>query len=804
MTPRPNADLPGSILAKVLVVLLLAGALAACGKSEERVAGYMQKAQAYYEKGDYVNARLEARNAVQIQPKNAKANYLLALIAEKRREFRPMIQGLRLAVESDPNMVAARVKLGTLYFFGQVFPQAAEQAKAATALAPEDPGVRLLNARVLLHDKDVAGAIKELDAILAKAPDDLEALALRAAAEETSKPGGGLKILDQSIARLNPEKSKSLREVRISVLAQANRKEDIEKGFQDLIRDFPKDEKFRYQLAGFYAREGRVDEAETLLRNVVAQVPGDVTSRLSLAQFLAETRSPALAEQTLEAFVAEEPDKPELRVALGGLYEANGKPDAALAVYEEAAKQSPESEAGVAARVRMAALRIKRNETAVGRNVINAVLGDEPDNADALLIRAGLRASDRQFEDAIADVRTVLSRQPANTRALLVMARIHAIMQERGLAKDSYRRLLEVEPRNTEAAQELAALEAVDGNFDGAEAALRARLKLDPADIDSSMALINVLGAQKAWARAEAEARRLADLPDDQGAGQYQLGRLLRAQERNVDAEAAFRKALEKNPTSTLALAGLIGVLTDMNQKDEAMQALQSYRRKHPDDVAGKYLEGWVLAGNFDRPGALRMFNEVIAAKPDMIGAWIALANLQEDDVAARVEIYRRGIAANPANADLGLLLSAQYEQMGRYEDAIANYQRLLAANPAVDLAANNLASLLLDHRTDAPSHAKALQLVVPLENTADPAVLDTVGWAYYRTGSYRKALEILEEAVVDAGDVPQVRYHLGMAYLATDNPARAREELRLAVGMAESNYPGLNEARSNLKKLGD
>ena len=243
----------------------------------------------------------------------------------------------------------------------------------------------------------------------------------------------------------------------------------MEQGYRDLIKDFPKDERFQYDLARFYASEGRVDEAEQIMRGVVALTPDDVGARLGLAQFLAQMRSPEIAEKTLAAFIEENPNQPELRAALGRLYEANGKPDQALPVYQELARPDPKSPLGLFARVRVAAIEMSKGQVDLGRKLIDGVLADAPEYPDALLMRAGLRVRDKKFDEAIADVRTVLRKEPENTRAMLLMARTHSLMNERVLAKDAYRRLLTLNPRDPNAPRELSELEVTDRNLEGAE-----------------------------------------------------------------------------------------------------------------------------------------------------------------------------------------------------------------------------------------------------------------------------------------------------------------------------------------------
>jgi tetratricopeptide (TPR) repeat protein len=796
---------PGAEWSFRAVLIVLSVFMAACSSPAERAAEYMRNAEQLYAQGDYVKAKLEAQNAAQIEPRNAAAHYLLAQVAEQQQDYRAMIQRLVTAVDADPKLVPARVKLGTLYFFGQAFDKAAEEAKAAAALAPDDPEVRVLNARLLLQRKEQEAGLKELDAALAKSPDLVDAVLLKAVATAIADPSAGLAVLDEAIGRIGPatDAVKPLRQVRIAILAQQQRTTEVEQAIRDLIRDFPKEEQYQYELARFYASQGRVDEAEQVMRGVVTLDPTDVNARLGLAQFLAQMRSPEAAEQALEAFVAESPEQGDLRLALGRLYEANGKADAALAVYEELTRRDPKSKPGLAARVRVAALRIGKNDIAAGGELVEAVLVDEPDNADALLIRAGLRVRERKFEDAIADVRTVLRKEPNNTRALLLMARTHTLADERVLAKDAYRRLLEADPKNADAPRELAILEALTKNYDAAEEILRARVKLEPGDLDTGARLVDLLASQKLWSEAEAEARRLVALPDNKGVGEFQLARLYRAQKKNAESLEQFRKVLAKNPDWTIALEGLVSTLNDMGRREEAMAALDDYMKKHPDDLAARFLEGGVRARQGDSVEAERIFNDIVSRKPDASMAWAALAGLNREDPAKRIAAYQRGLAANPGNAELGLLLGTEYEQAGRYDEAIAHYQALLKVNPTLEVAINNLASLLLDYRKDAASHAQALELARKLEAATNPAILDTVGWAYYHNKNPARAVSFLERAVAGAGQIPLLRYHLGMAYLANDNPNGARQELERAVREAKADFPGIDEARAALKQLG-
>ena len=72
--------------------------LAGCGSPEERANEHLAAAQEFFDAGNYAKANLEARNAVQIQPRNARARFLLAEIAEQQQDYQGVFGHLMVAV----------------------------------------------------------------------------------------------------------------------------------------------------------------------------------------------------------------------------------------------------------------------------------------------------------------------------------------------------------------------------------------------------------------------------------------------------------------------------------------------------------------------------------------------------------------------------------------------------------------------------------------------------------------------------------------------------------------------------------
>jgi len=789
------------VLAFVAAIVLLA----ACSSPEERAAAHLVQAQKYFDDGNYVKAGIEAKNAAQIEPKDADARYLLALIAEQEKQYRAVFGHLMVAVDADPEHIEAQIKLGTVYFLAEVFDLAEEQARIAMELAPDNVAARVLNARVLAQNGEREAAIAEIEAALSMDPENLEAILLEVAAYALTDREKSFSILDAAVERLGPEKNKALRQVRLMMLAQDNRLDDLEAEYRGLLKDFPAEESFRYELAGLLISQDRIADAEQLLRDVVVQDPENIKTRLELAQFLDDLRSPEAAREALKGFIDELPDALELRMALALHYDENEMRDDALREYTEIARQAPVSDQGFLARNRIAAIRIQEDEVAEGRAMIDAILVDAPANMEALLGRAMLNSFDGNYKDALADLRVVLRTDPESQAGLLAMARAHYYDGDPVLARDAYRRLLELEPAHAEATDELAALLSASGELADAEGLLRERLEADPADVPAANRLVELLLEQGRLDAAEQEARRMVAASEDNWRSHFALGRVLQAVQRYRDAADAYQNGHAKEPLADLALEGMVRAMIAGDEVDEAIDYLQAHLQTYPEHISAKFLLGTLFARTGDYERAIALYEEVLEETEPSTTVYSALAMAYPTDPEARIKVYERARDEIPGDPTLGPFLGDDYERVGRYEDAIALYTEMLAANPELHSVANDLAVLLLDYRTDEESFRQALQLASRFSRASIPAALDTLGWAYYRNGNYEQAVTFLERAVMGADQAPELRYHLGMAYLALDNPVGARQELDRAISQAQAaeiGFTGIEDAQAALKTL--
>ncbi len=784
----------------VLILALPLALLGACSSTEDKVAGHLEKARAYLADQDYTKAALEAKNVVQIQPNNAEAHFILAKAAWREGKFEAAFPELHMAVESDPTLVEARLRLGDLYYLTGNIKEAAAQAEATRRLAPGRADVHLLSGKVLFLQGDLEGSAAEVDAALAANPVFVDAITAKAGLlGQQRDTAGALAVLDSGLANTLGADRDVLSDFRLGFLLNLGEDVAYEKGLLALIKEFPQRTKYSYQLVQFYAARGRQEDEERTLRELLTTDPTNHVVPVRLASMLASRNDQAGAEQLLKDSIAKFPTSAELQISLGDYYRYRKRSPEAMAAYRQAASQWAETTPeGLKARGRIVAQHTLDGETEQARAVIEKILAVEPDNGDALLSRATFEFFNRQFDAAIADLRIVLRRQDS-PEAVFLLARSYVGAGDLTVAKDTYRRLLDAQPGNTEAAKDLALLYSKEGDAAAVTKILRNVVAIRPDDAEASAGLVQSLLAQRQVNEAETEARRLLKGKAGTAVAEQQLSEVLQAKGSTTEALARYRALLERDPNQVGALKGLVAVLLETGRAPEALDYLEGYPK---DNLAASLLLGAVYARQGDVVAARQAYERAIASAPADVSAYLALAALSPTDSPQQLTDLERGWKANPGHEVIGVFLGGILERQGKVEDAIRVYESTHKTNPGNLIVVNNLASLLLEN-DDKASLVRALQLAKVLDKTSEAVMLDTLGWAYFRTGDLPNAARTLERAVAADSTNPLLQYHLGKAYAAAGNPLNARQHLAKALEQGGGKAAFVADARGTLDQLG-
>jgi len=251
-------------------------------------------------------------------------------------------------------------------------------------------------------------------------------------------------------------------------------------------------------------------------------------------------------------------------------------------------------------------------------------------------------------------------------------------------AEACYNKVLEQDPRNPDALNLLGVIAQDRGRPAAAvqliASALRSRHNFPEA-------LSNLARAQRAAGDPEgavATARRAIKLAPDLAEPRLQLGRALLDLEDNAGAADAFRAAAELAPNYLDAHVNLGAALTRSKDFAGAARAYQEAHRLDP--RRAETLNDFAIAlTELERyDDALRCHERAIALAPDdpRVHASHAMTLKRAQDAEAAVAACRRSLVLAPDRVDVMLLLGGSLATLGRFQEAIAIYQRVLEVDP--------------------------------------------------------------------------------------------------------------------------
>ena len=136
-----------------ILMVALSIALSGCGGKEQRLAKHLEKGKAFYQEADYDKARLEFKNVLQIDPKNAEAYYLTGMIEENQRNWQKAFGYFLKTAELDPNHLPAKAKLGKFYLISGDTAKAEKMVSEILAKKPADAAGRTLKAAMMARKK---------------------------------------------------------------------------------------------------------------------------------------------------------------------------------------------------------------------------------------------------------------------------------------------------------------------------------------------------------------------------------------------------------------------------------------------------------------------------------------------------------------------------------------------------------------------------------------------------------------------------------------------------------------------------
>ena len=790
-------------LAWRLLIFLLISVVTACDSPEEQAQRYLEKGQSLLEAGEPVKAKLEFKNALQIDDQLSPAWYGLAQVAKHGSEWSDTFSFLDRVVEIDPNNLDAHIEQVRLLLGAGQMERALELSTASLQLAPNDARVLALRAAIIYTLEDIEGSVDLARRALLSDPNNADALLVLATERlEAGSVEEALEYLGRGIE--NHEKNIALQLIKVEALNRLDRIESSEAVLRNLIQLYPETDAFHYLLARFYLKQGNQESAERIYRDLVASRVGDTRPRMELVRFINRSLGPSSAIEELSSLIEVDPLSTDMRFMMVQLQHKVGDSEGAVQSLQEIAKIATSVPEKHKAQGLLATYHLANRQYDQAMLLVDSVLSEDPRNDQALLIKSYHLIDRGNFSDAVSNLRRVLRGDPDSTRALFLLGKAHELAGMKDLAEDRYFRAFETGEHAPKFGLPLARLLIRLQRPQRAEQVLEEILSAHPGHSESLIMLARMHIAAADWSSAQEAVDRIRRELGD-AAGDEILGDFYAAQDDYDRSIAAFKRAFQASSSSERLLQSLVKVYLLGGRALEAHQFLDSVLLTSKGSSGAQLLKGQVYLSQGDAERALHCFSQVLESEPlnTEVYRLISRARQRMGKLDEALEALNHGLAVVPGDFTLGLEKAGLLENRRAYDQAIADYEKLLEIRPNADIVANNLASLLSEHRADKESLQRAHEIARRFHDSEIPHFKDTLGWTYFRLGKAQDARSLIEGAVRQTPSIPVFRYHLGMTYLALKENDLARREFQVALELGANNgFPFRDEVEAAMRRL--
>lgn len=748
--------------------------LAGCSRDPNvRKQKYLESGERYFAKNEYRAAAIQFRNALQADPKFARAHYQLARTYLKLQDWNNAYSELSTTVEFQPDNDQARLDLANLLVAAGDLKQARTQIDLLSGKEGDNADVYLARAGLLAAQQQVGNAIQELEKAI------------------TLKPQRGDLYLSLALLQL-----------------RNNLLDAAEKNLKKAIELTPKPMAAELALAAYYQSQRRYPDAEQQLLRATEVDRQDPAPTIALARLYMAEGNQNAAENLLKQSKTAFPDNPAGYRMLGDFYFAVGEYDKAIDEYRELKREHPKDAIVTKNYVELLILNKRLNDA---QKLNDSEIKSRPNDVDALIERGQIQMAERNFSAAAATLQTATKNDPNSGPAHYQLGIAYDRNRQPEQAEREWQDAVRHSPDLVEAQRALALVALQKGDMTGLETYASQIIRLEASSPEgySLRALSHIRRLQ--LAQAEPDIQKAIAVAPQSREGYLQLGNLMFARKNFQPAEQAYRDALQRDSSSSDALRGLMNTYFARNEPQRAFSAARVQIAKVSDNSVLYDLLGTALFDHKqtkqDVSDAEANLNRSIQLDEHNVDAWLKLIQVQavHDSAQQALATCQHALEKNTEEPGLYVLLGELYDSKQKWDDAKQAFQKALSLSPQNPAASNDLAYVLL--RTGGNP-----DLAIPLAETArrgmpdSPQAADTMGWALYQKGAYRSAIDQFQDALrlaqkAKSLDDPTVHYHLGMAYEKAGLVNLAREHLQRVLKI-NPNYWAAEDVKKLLSEL--
>lgn len=315
------------------------------------------------------------------------------------------------------------------------------------------------------------------------------------------------------------------------------------------------------------------------------------------------------------------------------------------------------------------------------------------------------------------------------------------------------------------------------GRAGEAVVSLQKAVESNPDDQNLRMTYARLLVDIKEYDKARVEFEKLHKASPDDAELLYTLGLLSLESQRLDDAEKYMMMLVRMDERDGEAQYYLGRIYENRKQYD---QAIEWYEQVHVGDYQFdarlRIADMLGLAGKTDE--AIEHLDAMLQGSQSdgtLVRIYIAKGELlrQAHRYEEAMAVFNTALEIVPGNSDLLYARALVAERLGRLDQLEADLKVILEIEPDNAHALNALGFTLADQTDrieEAYGYLKRAIEIMP----EDPAIIDSLGWVYYRMGNYEEAIRLLRTALSRFDDA-EIAAHLGEVLWVNGQQQEAR-----------------------------
>jgi tetratricopeptide (TPR) repeat protein len=515
-----------------------------------------------------------------------------------------------------------------------------------------------------------------------------------------------------------------------------------------------------------------VQKAVAELQAILKLAPDDSQSGLWLARLYRAQNKPDDAEKVLRAILQKEPDNGEALEQLSQLLIDEGRSQEAVTQLAQAADQFSSPDIYDL----LGDAYSQSKQYAKAEDAYKKAVGMDPDDPGHRHGLADTLLAEDKFAEALDQYKKLTQLEPGTYENYLRMSQLYRQLGQFNDSETSLMRAKQLEPGNLEILDNEALLYEDQGRYE-----------------DAAKVLTDAIAGMNKTATGAPNTAALAIL-------YKQLGEAYRRGQKYPAAlEAYAEMSKQGDDAQKEAELGMIETYRESHDVDKAIAEAKKALSGSPNDPTLTGSLAMLYGDKGDVATGTKLLQGLLHGSNGDQQVYLDIAQVQEHgkkyvDAEQSAEKAEQMAQKPDEKQSAWFILGGIYEREKKYDQAAAEFQKVLDADPNNAAVLNYYGYMLADRGVRLDEATSMIQKAVTQEPN-NGAYLDSLGWAYFKQNKLSQAEDYLRRAIVLEGDDPTILSHLGSVYLKMGQDEQAATTLEKSLAEWQKALPADYEA---------